>query len=348
MKKAFFAAAAVFVLLAGCKGSEPTNYETGIENLEKQKYAEAVESFQKAIGEGDHGLQSWRAMGIALTEQGNYEKAEEAFSTALDLTETTKKAMRADLYLYLADAQYHQGRYQACIKTCDQLLEMRKDRDGYFLRGSGYLHMDAYEDAEKDFARVTADSEEYADYLDIYKVYEECDLNADGSEYLEQALEISGKSAEDFYNRGRVYYYLAEYDNAAKELNKAWKKEYAPAAVYLGKVYTEAGELDKASQMYEKCLETEELKAEGCNGLAYLALEEQDYTKALSYIEEGLQSGSSDTRQALLFNEIVIYEKQMDFASAKEKMAAYLEEYPADEAAVRENYFLQTSTSFDK
>ena len=43
-----------------------------------------------------------------------------------------------------------------------------------------------------------------------------------------------------------------------------------------------------------------------------------------------------------MFNEIVIYEKQMDFTSAKEKMQEYLELYPADKEAVRENYFLQT------
>ena len=80
-------------------------------------------------------------------------------------------------------------------------------------------------------------SKEYEDYLDIYRIYQECDLNADGAEYLELALEMKAKSPEDFYNRGRVYYYLSEFEKAEKELKTAWEKEYAPAAVYLGKVY---------------------------------------------------------------------------------------------------------------
>ena len=44
----------------------------------------------------------------------------------------------------------------------------------------------------------------------------------------------------------------------------------------------------------------------------------------------------------LLFNEIVVYEKQLDFQTAKEKMQEYLKQYPKDEEALRENEFLQS------
>ena len=62
----------------------------------------------------------------------------------------------------------------------------------------------------------------------------------------------------------------------------------------------------------------------------------------LSNIQKGLDTGDQDEKQALLFNEIVAYEKKMDYASAKEKITAYLEAYPTDERAVKENYFLET------
>ncbi len=244
--------------------------------------------------------------------------------------------------LYLVDTQYHQKEYQACIKTCDEILDEKKEKNGYFLRGSAYLHLDEYKKAEKDFSKVISGSKEYEDYLDIYRIYQECDLNADGAEYLELALEMKAKSPEDFYNRGRVYYYLSEFEKAEKELKTAWEKEYAPAAVYLGKVYVEANEPEKAKDMYQKCLKQDELKAEAYNGLAYCSMEQEDYEKALEYIQKGLEVKDREVNQALLFNEIVVYERSRDFASAKEKMQQYLAQYPADAAAVKENYFLQT------
>ena len=329
-------------LLAGCKGSEPTEYETGLENLKKQEYTQAIENFQNAISEGGHGVQSWRGIGIAWTEQGIFDKAQEAFTTALGLTERSEKALKTDLYFYLSDALYHQGEYQKCVETCEELLKLQKKKDAYFLRGSAYLHMDEYKKAHSDFSRVVSGSGDYEDYLDVYKVYKSCDLNADGSAYLESALEIKAKSAEDFYNEGRVYYYLEEYEKAEKVLKKAWKEEYAPALVYLGKVYLDAGEPQKASDIYQKCLQQKGLEAEGYNGLAYCSVKQEDYTGALSYVEKGLKEKDKEVQQALLFNEIVIYEKQKDFATAKTKMQEYLKQYPADEEAVRENYFLQT------
>lgn len=342
MKKGFVLAAVVLCFLGGCKGSEPTAYEVGTEHLEKEKYTQAIENFQNAIQEGDHTVQSWRGIGIAWSGQGVFDKAEEAFITALGLTERSEKALKTDLYFYLADALYHQGKYEKCAETCSELLKQQKKKDAYFLRGSAYLRMDEYKKADSDFSRVVSGSENYEDYLDIYKIYKSCELNADGSTYLESALEIKAKSPEDYYNQGRVYYHLQEYEKAEKALKKAWEEEYILALVYLGKVYTEAQQPQEAASMYKKCLEQEGLKAEGYNGLAYCAMLQEDYAGALSYVEKGLKEKDAQVQQALLFNEIVIYEKQMDFTSAKEKMQEYLELYPADKEAVRENYFLQT------
>lgn len=329
-------------LLGGCGGGGPDRYEQGLEKLEKQKYTEAIEAFQDAIQEGVKTTEAWRGIGISWTEQGIFDKAEEAFETALGLTEKSEKAARRDLFLYLVDSQYQQDDYQACIETCGRLLEEGKERDAYFLRGSAYLHLGEYKKADSDFGKATARSKEYGIYLDIYKVYQECELSADGEEYLESALELPSRNAADFYNRGRIYYYLSEYSQAEKSLEKALDKKDYRAGIYLGKVCLASGDVKKAKAAYEKCLDIEETKAAAYNGLAYCAMQEEDYEKALSYLEKGLKMKNPAEEQALLFNEIVLYEKKSDFASAKEKIAAYLEKYPADENAVRENYFLET------
>lgn len=158
------------------------------------------------------------------------------------------------MYLYLADSLYHQENYKECVKTCDKLMEIRKVKDGYFLRGSAHLQMNEYGKAEQDFGRVVSKDADYADYIDIYRIYKDCNLNADGEEYLEEALEISAKKAEDYYNRGRVYYYLSEYENAEKELKKALKKKEVRASIYLGKIYVETGDIKQAKRLTKKVL----------------------------------------------------------------------------------------------
>ena len=62
----------------------------------------------------------------------------------------------------------------------------------------------------------------------------------------------------------------------------------------------------------------------------------------MSYIQEGLDQAAQEEQQSLLFNQIIIYEKMTDYDSAREKLSEYLELYPADENAIRENYFLET------
>ena len=114
------------------------------------------------------------------------------------------------------------------------------------------------------------------------------------------------------------------------------------AQIYLGKLYFAAGDREKAREAYEHCMHTEELKAEACNGMAYCSIQEEDYESALSYVQEGQKEEDSEEQPALLFNEIVIYEKMADYDSAKEKLREYLELYPGDIDAVRENYLLET------
>ena len=342
MKKKILGITGILLCLLGGCSSSPTSYETGKENLEQQNYTQAIESFQNAVEEDDHTAESWRGIGVAWTEQGVYDKAQEAFETALGLAGESGRALRKDLYLYLADAQYHQGDYQSCVDTCDSLLKIGKENDGYFLRGSAYLHLKEYNRADSDFAKVISGSKNYEDYLDVYMVYRNCGLNADGSAYLEEGLKIEADNGEDYYNKGRIYYYLEDYENARKALETSADKGYAMARIYLGKVYLAMGENEKARETYDQCMKEKDRTAEAYNGLAYCSASEEDYETALSYIQEGLDQAAQEEQQSLLFNQIIIYEKMTDYDSAREKLSEYLELYPADENAIRENYFLET------
>ena len=71
-------------------------------------------------------------------------------------------------------------------------------------------------------------------------------------------------------------------------------------------------------------------------------LEAENYQKALEFFQQALNSEKPENERQLRRNEIICYENLSDFATAKQKMAEYLEDYPDDEKAQRENIFLQT------
>ena len=68
-------------------------------------------------------------------------------------------------------------------------------------------------------------------------------------------------------------------------------------------------------------------------------------TSALDNITKGLPTATTDEMQSLLFNEIVAYEKKLDFATALTKVQEYIEMFPEDSAAKKERAFLKTRTS---
>ena len=332
----------ILCLLTGCANQKNSNYEQGALDLEQKEYESAIESFEMAVAEKEHTVEALRGEGIAYLRLGNYEEAQKAFSSALKNAEKSKTEVKADILSYLSSVEYKQADYESSLKHAKELLELKDTKEAYFLKASAELHLDQYDDAKDDFAKVVEKSEDYDDYLQVYQIYADYDLKADGASYLEQALEIDGKGKEDDYNKGRIYYYLEEYDKAKEQLSKSYEEGYKDAAIYLGKVYAELGDTENAKAMYQECLNEKGYQAKAYNGLAYCNILEEDYTSALENIQKGLDTGDEEEKQGLLFNEIVVYEKTSDFDTAKKKIAEYLKEYPSDEKALKESYFLET------
>ena len=69
---------------------------------------------------------------------------------------------------------------------------------------------------------------------------------------------------------------------------------------------------------------------------------EGNYDSALENISSGITIASDDEMQSLLFNEIVAYEKKLDFQTALQKAQEYLELYPEDKTVKKELAFLKT------
>ena len=292
-------------LLTGCAGNQNSNYEQGALDLENKEYESAIENFELAVAEKEHTAEALRGEGIAYLRFGNYEEAEKAFSSALKKAEKSKTEVKTDILSYLSSVEYKLADYESSLKHAEALMDLKESKEAHFLKGSAELHLDQYDDAKEDFSKVIEKSEDYDDYLQVYKVYADYDLKADGASYLEQALEIDGTGKEDAYNKGRIYYYLEEYDKAKEELSSSYEDGYKDAAIYLGKVYAELGDIDNAKSMYQECLNEKGYQAKAYNGLAYCNILEEDYASALKNIQKGLDAGDEEEKQGLLFNEIL-------------------------------------------
>ena len=208
-------------LLTGCNVGDTKNYKQAAQDLEQGNYEAALEEYETAISEGVKPAQSYRGAGVAKLKLGNYEEAITYFNDALKC-DKVGKALKKDILSYRAVAYLKVKDYEAALEDCQTLAENYKmDADLYFLTGETALAMDSYEEASANFEQAYGEDATYDRAIQIYGAYLNRDMEADGTRYLEAALSGTAKNAEDHCDRGRVYYYMDDYENAESELKQA-------------------------------------------------------------------------------------------------------------------------------
>lgn len=140
-----------------------------------------------------------------------------------------------------------------------------------------------------------------------------------------------------------------KYTEAAESFQKAIDKEKDLGEAYrgLGICYWEQEDYKKAEEAFEKALENGAKKtATIYNFLGICELKEGSPKKAAFYFQNGQmkEDAGEELLKEMAFNEIVAYEADGDYTSAKEKLAGYVEKYPDDEKAAKELEFLNTQT----
>lgn len=333
----------VLLLAAGCTSESQAVYEQASTDLENGMYEEAASGYQQVIDQGEYLAEAYRGLGIAYYKMGEYLDASNAFASALD-QEGISSGLQRDVLLYQAASCYREGMYEVAAQSCQQAIDLESDVDSLFLMGKIQLEQDNYEEAADCFDQAYEADPSYEMAIQIYQAYADRSMEADGTEYLSRALEKNAGSAEDYYERGMVYYVMKDYESAAESLTEAIDKNSREAKLLLGDVYLAQNDVDNARTMYQEYIDGEEGTAKGYNGLALCDIEEGDYVSALDNIQKGLRAAEDDEMQGLLFNEAIIYEKQMNFQEALSKFETYLDLYPDDEDAQREYTFLQFRT----
>ena len=287
---------------------------------------------------------SYRKIGIESMQSGDYEGALAAFDGALACCTGKITDLEIDICYYKAQAQYMAGDTKGALETYTALIDYdKKNADAYYLRGSLYLLEGEDKKAFADYAlAVENDDANYDLYIQAYSDLTDAGFPDEAKQYLEDAVQVPGKDAKDYAMRGKAYALLGEYDKAAEQLDKAVELKSDDAILYRAQVYEATGDSDKAKPLYEEYVKTNEDNPAALGSLGSMLLEAGKYEDALNYIQTALASEDVEDEQNLRRNEILAYEYKGDFASAKEKMASYVEDYPEDETAAREYQFLQT------
>ena len=331
------------VLLTGCGGENKKTYEQANTDLTQGNYDYALNEYQACISAGYKLMDSYRGSGIVKLRTGDYQGAIDDLTSALN-NEKAGKSDQKDILEYRATAELKAELYDQAMADCQTLAEnYSMDANGYYLMGCVALAMDSYDEASSNFSEAYGENSTYEMAIQIYEAYLEHDMEADGTKYLEAALKTAAKTADDYCERGRVYYYMQDYDNARAELTTASEKGSTEAELLLGMVHMAQGDTANARSFYQQYIDADgDDPAKGYNGLALCDITDGDYDSALQNISQGLGDATSDEMRDLLFNEIVVYEKKLDFSTALSKAQEYVQTFKDDAAAAKELTFLQS------
>lgn len=339
-KRTILAGLCAVLAFSGC-GNEyiEERYEEAVNALEAGDYAAAAAEFQNIADSEEMQSEAYRGLGIAELQQGNYAEALIAFSKSLLYLENENKEFEKDVKSYLAISRTSRQEYDEAITLYNELLQDYPEAEYYYLRGKCYIAKQEYDMAKQDFDAAAESSTDSSMFINIYEIYNNLQMNADGSAYLEKGLTLVDE--HDYYSRGLIHYYLQEYANAKEVLIESVNKEQnADSMLLLGKVYLAMEDIASARAMYQEYAGNEDVAAEAYNGLALCDIEEGNYDSALINIQKGLETGDEEAQQSLLFNEICVYEYLNDWPTARAKVQEYLNKYPTDEAGIREQQFL--------
>ena len=181
----FFLAAAM--VLGGCENKNSKLYKKGIEALEQKDYVTSIAMLEGAVKAGDRLAESYRSLGIAYLKSQEYDKAKEAFKSSLSSMKHKDAEFSRDVMYYEAETCVQAGDLDGAIEICTNIQEEKADADALFLRGRAYFLQKNYEQAKVDFDAAVETKESYQLCLDIYELYQESSMKADGDRYLEAA-----------------------------------------------------------------------------------------------------------------------------------------------------------------
>ncbi len=332
----------VCALLTGCGGSGE-NLKAAYAKLDEMDYDGALACLDGAREAGEDPREIARAAGIAYMGQADYVSAAKQFEESLHSGTGYPDAMDTDINFYLAAAYDSMGDYAAAEDRYNAIIEFSDDTEGYLLRASARLKQSNFEAAVSDFNIVISrDPYDYDTLIGIYEMLSAIGYRDAGLEYIKAAINGDQGRMTDS-EKGRMYYYMGDYTQAAALLESARNADGTViSSLFLGRSYEAMGEYNYAANVYESYIGTKGANAELYDQLGLCRLKMGEYEAALQAFKAGIEADDGTFAKSLEYNQAVAYEYIADFETARELMKAYVAKYPDDLEAARELRFLET------
>jgi tetratricopeptide (TPR) repeat protein len=332
------------IAMTGCGSkSDNQNMLAGMQLVEQYDFQGALESFDLAFLNNENLELSYRGQGLAYMGLGDYAQAEESFLNSIANADNKLTSLEYDTNYYLASAYMKQGKYADAQEIYSAIIALKKkETDAYYLRGCALLRQGRYDDAISDFEKAfSLDSDNLDLVTNAYTQMQEAGFGEEAKAYVQQFLAQNDKKLNNG-EKGELYYYLEDYENARICLDSYVNGNDDKRALILGQTYEKLGDMNYATVVYQTYLENNPPTAALYNSLGICYMNQEKYTEAAEAFQNGIDLGASDYLQELKFNQIVANEYLGDFQTAKSLIGEYMQSYPDDSKAKKEYEFLES------
>lgn len=261
-------------------------------------------------------LVSQYEMGKNAFESGDFSQALNHFNTCVSIDSSCFEA-----YLNIAQIQYNEANYKACLNTCDQAKKIRPfDPRLTSRRGQTYFKTNDFPNAEIILKRAISLGENTAEN-NLFLAYSLSKQNhyEEAIYYLDKVISMTPKQIEAWAQRGDLYYKLARYDSAQndfehalrlnpenpgfhynlaraqladslvtealssieKGLNSATRAERVNLLLLKGNYEQQSGDSDKAMQSFSEAYQIEQNNALVLLGQAAVLIDTESYESAI-------------------------------------------------------------------
>lgn len=229
------------------------------------------------------------------------------------------------------------------------------DKEKLELRNTGISQMDAgdYEGALQSFQQALEASDGLVGEfeLDVLKYRAEAQMKTgayeEAADTYDVLSQVEGEKPE-YRIREFISYTLAgQLDAALETYGKACElegdgAEFVQGYLLLAEELEKVGRGQEAMTIYQTAMHEGSPSGELYNRMAMVELDAGSYESALAYLEQGLAAKDAGARAKLLYNQVVVYERQLEFGKALKVLEQYAAEFGATPEIEKELAFLRT------